>query len=47
MQDFFITKDNIRVPAVTTEQMKEIERIAIEETGLSKEKCGKLLLGDI
>ncbi|MBS3944997.1 MAG: NAD(P)H-hydrate epimerase [Melioribacter sp.] len=29
----FITENGIKVPAVTAEQMKEIDRIAIEETG--------------
>ena len=33
MQKYFYTKNNIKVPAVTTEQMIEIDRIAIEETG--------------
>ena len=29
----FFTPDGIEVPAVTTDQMREIDRIAIEETG--------------
>jgi NAD(P)H-hydrate epimerase len=29
----FVTKDGIEVPAVDTEQMREVDRIAIEETG--------------
>lgn len=30
---YYISEDGIKVPAVTREQMKEIDRIAIEETG--------------
>ena len=33
MNNYFKTKNGIKVPAVTTEQMIEIDRIAIEETG--------------
>ncbi len=33
MPDTFRTRDDNVVPAVTTEQMREIDRIAIEETG--------------
>ncbi len=33
MNDYFTTENGIKVPAVTTEQMIEIDRIAIEETG--------------
>lgn len=33
MNSYFITKDGIRIPAITTEQMIEIDRIAIERTG--------------
>ncbi len=33
MQKYFYTETNIKVPAVTTKQMIEIDRIAIEETG--------------
>ncbi len=33
MQKYFYTENNTVVPAVTTEQMIEIDRIAIEETG--------------
>jgi len=29
----FITKDGLTVPAVTREQMIEVDRIAVEETG--------------
>jgi NAD(P)H-hydrate epimerase len=29
----FITEDGIEVPAITTEQMREVDRIAMEETG--------------
>jgi len=29
----FITKDGLIVPAVTKEQMMEVDRIAVEETG--------------
>lgn len=29
----FVTRDGIEVPAVDTEQMREVDRIAIEETG--------------
>ncbi len=33
MPNSFLTSDGITVPAITTEQMIEIDRIAIEETG--------------
>ena len=33
MSEMFLTESNIKVPAVTEEQMREIDRIAIEETG--------------
>jgi len=33
MYKYFTTVDGIKIPAVTTEQMIEIDRIAIEETG--------------
>ncbi|VAX15156.1 NAD(P)H-hydrate epimerase [hydrothermal vent metagenome] len=33
MQKYFYTENNIKVPAVTTKQMMEIDRIAMEETG--------------
>lgn len=33
MADSFITDTGIQVPAVTTAQMREIDRVAIEETG--------------
>ena len=33
MSKYFYTDDNLEVPAITTEQMVEIDRIAIEETG--------------
>jgi NAD(P)H-hydrate epimerase len=29
----FFTDSGVEVPAVTTEQMREVDRIAIEETG--------------
>src|SRR5215469_15771025 len=29
----FITEDGIEVPAVDTDQMREVDRIAVEETG--------------
>ncbi|MEE9431553.1 MAG: NAD(P)H-hydrate epimerase [Melioribacteraceae bacterium] len=35
MIKYFETKTGIRVPAITTEQMIEVDRIAIEETGPS------------
>jgi len=33
MTNSFTSKDGIKIPAITTEQMIEIDRIAIEETG--------------
>jgi NAD(P)H-hydrate epimerase len=33
MTQYFQTDDGIGVPAVTAEQMREIDRIAMEETG--------------
>ncbi len=33
MNNYFTTTDGIQIPAITTEQMVEIDRIAIEETG--------------
>ena len=33
MNKYFTTVEGIAIPAVTTEQMIEIDRIAIEETG--------------
>ena len=29
----FLTEDNVPVPAITTEQMREVDRIAMQETG--------------
>ena len=34
MSELFRTKEGIRVPAVTSEQMREVDRIAVEEFGL-------------
>ena len=33
MNNYFTTTDGIRIPGITTEQMVEVDRIAIDETG--------------
>ena len=31
--DAFVTRDDVRVPAITTDQMREVDRVAIDEVG--------------
>jgi NAD(P)H-hydrate epimerase len=31
--DAFVTRDGVRVPAITTDQMREVDRVAIDEVG--------------
>jgi NAD(P)H-hydrate epimerase len=48
---FFRTEDGIVVPAVTAEQMREVDRIAVEEFGLGilqmMENAGRNLAGNV
>jgi hypothetical protein len=46
-QRSFETINGITVPAVTADEMREVDRIAIEETGLFYGRTGKLYLDDI
>lgn len=47
----FVTEDGITVPAVTADQMREVDRIAVEEFGLGilqmMENAGRSLAGNV
>ena len=51
MSKFYITDTGIKIPAVTTEQMKEIDRVAVTETGPNlfqmMENAGRTLAGAV
>lgn len=51
VKELFRTKGGIHVPAVTAEQMREVDRIAVEEFGLSilqmMENAGRNLAGNV
>jgi NAD(P)H-hydrate epimerase len=51
MSDLFYTKDGISIPAVTAEQMREVDRIAVEDFGLGilqmMENAGRTLAANV